>query len=90
MEEICPVCHLPKSICTCNIRSKEKEQIKIRTARKKYRKYVTTISGFSQIQNGKELLKFLKKKLACGGTLKNGVIVIQGNHKDRVKDLLIQ
>jgi translation initiation factor 1 len=89
MEEICPVCHLPKSICTCNIRSKENQQIKIRVERKKFKKYMTTLTGFESQDSGKDLLKYLKRKLACGGTFKDNKIEIQGNHKDKVKALLI-
>jgi translation initiation factor 1 len=34
------------------------------------------------------LTKFLKGKLACGGTIKGNSIELQGNHRDRVKELL--
>jgi translation initiation factor 1 len=38
----------------------------------------------------KKIIKELKTKLACGGTLKNNSIELQGNHKDKVKQLLIK
>jgi len=43
--------------------------------------------------SGLDLKKFitdLKTKLACGGSFKDGVIILQGNHKLRVKKLLIE
>ena len=90
MEEICPICHLPKSICTCNVRSKEKQQIKIRVERKKFKKFMTIVTGFGNEEQGKELLKYLKRKLACGGTIKDLIIEIQGKQKDKVKKLLVE
>ncbi len=90
MAEICPVCHLPKTICTCDIRTKESQQIKIRTERKKFKKYATLISGFSDVSEQQEVLKYLKKKLACGGTVKENVIELQGEQKERIKKLLIE
>lgn len=90
INKICPTCHLPKSICTCGARSKESQHIKIAIQRKKFKKFVTTVSGFITIEEGKEIEKFLKKKLACGGTLKNNVVEIQGSQKDKVKQLLVE
>lgn len=36
----------------------------------------------------KEVLKLLKKKLACGGTIQNEWIEIQGDFKDKIKEIL--
>jgi len=90
MVEICPVCHLPKTICTCDIRTKETQQIKIRTERKKFKKYATQIIGFTEASEQQEVFKYLKKKLACGGTIKDNVIELQGEQKERIKKLLIE
>jgi predicted translation initiation factor SUI1 len=35
-----------------------------------------------------DLSKYMKGKLACGGTVKGNSIELQGNHRDRVKELL--
>lgn len=35
------------------------------------------------------LLKELRKSLACGGSLDDGVIELQGDHRDRVVELLV-
>ena len=58
--------------------------------KRKYRKFVTIIEGLDEKQlDLAELAKILKSKLACGGTSKNGRIELQGNHKTRIKDVLV-
>jgi translation initiation factor 1 len=90
MENICPVCHLPEDICTCKLRSNESKQLKINIVRKKFKKYATTVVGFGSEAEGKEIAKYLKKKLACGGTYKDNMVEIQGSQKEKVKELLIK
>ncbi|MEM1856056.1 MAG: hypothetical protein QXG70_03715, partial [Candidatus Methanomethylicaceae archaeon] len=40
--------------------------------------------------NLKELAFKLKSKLACGGTEKNGRIELQGDHREKVMEILIE
>ena len=90
MPEICSKCGLPKDICVCEILEKEETQlIKVYTTKKRFNKLVTIIEGIDKdklSKTGKEL----KHKLACGGTAKDGIIVLQGNHKNKVKKLLVK
>mgnify|MGYP001194718029 FL=1 len=52
-------------------------------------KEVTLVEGFVGLDSDlKELGKFLKGKCGVGGTVKNETINIQGNHRDKVMDLL--
>jgi len=55
-------------------------------------KGVTLISGLPQqdTQALKRLEKRLKAKCGSGGTVKNGTIEIQGDHRDRVVEELTQ
>lgn len=53
-------------------------------------KEVTLIEGFiGDSDDLKDLAKFLKGKCGVGGAVKDGDILIQGKHKDKVFDLLI-
>ena len=49
---------------------------------------VTLVFGIEN--NTKEISKKLKEKLACGGTVKNNVIELQGEHRKKVKEELIK
>lgn len=88
MSEVCPVCGLPKDLCVCQEIAKEKQKIKIKTETKRYRKKMTVIENLKDIDLD-ELAKKLKKKMACGGTVKNKRIELQGDHAESVKKELI-
>lgn len=90
MDEICDACGLPKSICVCSEIGKEKQKIKIRVLKARFNKLITTVNGLEDKEKAKELGKMLKKKLACGGTVKGNEIELQGEHRKRVKEFLIQ
>ena len=86
---VCLKCGLPKELCVCETMAKEAQKIKISVVQKKYRKHITIIKGVDAAKiDMKELLKKLKSKLACGGTYKNEQIELQGDHKERVIDIL--
>lgn len=85
--DICPNCGLPRDACVCNELSKTKQKIKIQRLTRKFGKYVTVISGIdTQL---KETAKKLKEELACGGTVKNNTIELQGDHTKKVKEKLV-
>ncbi len=90
MTEICPNCGLPKDICACETIAREEEKIKVSVEKKRFRKSATIIEGISKDVNSKDILKQLKTKLACGGTIKNGVIELQGDHRRKIKDILVK
>lgn len=90
MPEICPVCGLPKEICACEEIAREQQRINVYSVKRKFGKIMTIVEGIDEKQvNLKDLTKELKSKLACGGTLKNGRIELQGDHKARVGEMLI-
>ena len=74
----------------CETIAKEAQRIVIRIEKKKFGKNYTVVTGIDHKEvDLKELLKALKSKLACGGTAKDNVIELQGEHKHRVKDHLV-
>jgi translation initiation factor 1 len=87
VEEICSKCGLPKSLCACKVIEREAKAIKIYTTTRRFGKPITIIEGIDK-KSGKSLSKQLKRKLACGGTFKDGKIELQGNHRIRAKELL--
>ncbi len=87
--EIDPRSGLPKEIGVFEEIEKTQQQIKIETVKRRYGKITTLVSGFSNIDI-KDIAKELKQRLACGGTVKNNVIELQGEHKGKVKEALIK
>ncbi|MDY0212305.1 MAG: stress response translation initiation inhibitor YciH [Desulfuromonadaceae bacterium] len=90
----CPSCTEFKSNCTC-VSSQQQSDPRtsvVRVERQtKGRKGggVSVITGLTlPKQELKRLAQLLKKKCGCGGTLKDGVIEIQGDCRDLLVDLL--
>jgi len=89
MSDICNTCGLPKDLCVCETIAKESQLIRVYTIKKKFGKLNTIVEGIDPKEiDIKDLAKTLKGKLACGGTVKDGKIELQGSHKMRVKDEL--
>jgi translation initiation factor 1 len=79
-----------KDLCVCEILDKQGvAKIKIYTTSKKFKKMVTVVEGIDKAQLD-QTTKELKHKLACGGTAKEGQIILQGNHKTKVSGALKQ
>ena len=90
MTEIDPLTGLPKELGIGESIAKESQSITIRVVKRRFGKLTTLIEGFEKDVNIKEISKRLKSSLACGGTVKDGVVELQGNHKKQVKEILVQ
>ena len=90
MAEICQVCGLPKDLCVCQEISKDQQKIRVRLEKRKWNKPVTVIEGLDakSVDLG-SIAKQLKAFCACGGTTKNNQILLQGDHRDKIKNRLI-
>jgi translation initiation factor 1 len=79
-----------KDLCVCEILDKQGvAKIKVYTTSKKFKKMVTIVEGIDKAQLD-QTTKELKHKLACGGSAKDGQIILQGNHKTKVSGALKQ
>ncbi|MEM4281009.1 MAG: translation initiation factor [Candidatus Caldarchaeum sp.] len=91
MADICSTCGLPKSICVCGTISREQQRVKIKLERRKWNKPTTVIEGLNGTKKDlQEIASRLKTVLACGGVVKDGMILLQGDHRDKAKDALLQ
>jgi translation initiation factor 1 len=88
MPQTCPKCGLPLELCACKAIEREAQKINISIEKRKFGKITTIIEGITD--NAKEVASQLKARLACGGTFKNGRIELQGDHRKRVKDILVK
>jgi len=65
--------------------------IVIRTETRRWSKPVTVIQGLEKTGRSiQEIAHILKSRLATGGTVKDGVIILQGDQRNRVKDELVK
>lgn len=70
--------------------ARSEQKITVSTVARRYGKLTTLVSGFDRNVDLKDIAKSLKEKLACGGTVKDGVIELQGNHLKQVKSALVK
>jgi translation initiation factor 1 len=91
MAEVCSTCGLPKDLCVCGEIEKEQQRIRIRLETRKFGRANTIVDGMDdRNSNLATLAQKLKSFCACGGTSKNGQIMLQGDHRDRVREFLIK
>ena len=90
---MCPVCSKPVARCECRQKKDIPQSDGIvrigRETKGRNGKGVTIITGVPLDEAGlKELGKQLKAKCGAGGTIKDGVIEIQGDHRDQLLEEL--
>ena len=91
---LCPQCGEPLKQCRCRGTGATKAPgdgiVRLhRETKGRKGKGVTLVSGIELPEKDlKELAKRLKQKCGTGGTLKNGIIEIQGDHRDLLLKLL--
>jgi len=89
MSDICEVCGLPKEICVCEDIAREQQKISIAVDKRRYGKMMTIVEGINPHElDINALISNLKSICACGGTIKEGKIELQGDHRTKVKETL--
>lgn len=66
----------------------DQEPLRIHLEKRRYQKPVTIVAGLAPQSDGEGLARTLKKALAAGGTFREGVIELQGDHRQRLPEIL--
>ncbi len=70
---------------------REQARVKIRMEMRRFGKPTTVIEGLKLSERElQELCTKMKKGLATGGTVKEGIILLQGDHRDGAAKILMQ
>lgn len=90
---MCPSCGQPVDSCTCRNEEQKAPGGDVVRVRREVKgrggKTVTTISGVPVNDNDlRELAAELKRRCSTGGSVKNGIIIIQGDQRDTIIPLL--
>ena len=89
MAVICKKCGLPEDLCPCGELEKEETRIIVRLETRRFSKTTTMIEGLDpKSTDMQSIVKELKSQFACGGTAKDGFIMLQGDHRDDIKGYL--
>jgi translation initiation factor 1 len=91
---MCPACRQALAQCACQLNSRPKGDGVVRVSREskgRGGKTVTLVRGLPlDAQALADLGKQLRTACGAGGTLKDGVLEVQGDHLERVIELLKQ
>ena len=89
---MCPACRRPVAQCTCRQAAPPSGDGVVRVSREtkgRGGKAVTVVRGVAlPVDQLADLGKHLRTACGSGGTVKDGVIEVQGDHADRVVELL--
>jgi len=86
---VCNQCGLPQDLCVCETIAREQQRITVCIEKRKFGKKYTVIKGIGKEINADEIIKKLKSKFACGGTAKGNKFELQGDHRSRIKEALV-
>lgn len=89
---MCPTCRKPLADCVCNANAAPRGDGNVRVSREKQGrggKVVTVVRGLALDADALVAMgKRLRAAVGAGGTAKDGVLEVQGDHVERVLELL--
>jgi len=90
---VCPTCRVPKAKCSCGKEEPAPAGDGIVRVRRETKgrggKTVTTVSGVPLRGEAlRNLASEMKRRCGTGGTAKDGVIEIQGDHREAIMEVL--
>ncbi|MEM2139484.1 MAG: stress response translation initiation inhibitor YciH [Nitrososphaera sp.] len=68
---------------------RQSARIRISKDTRRFNKPVTIISGLQDNKDAPAITKKLKTKIGTGGTFKDGQIMLQGDHREAAKAMLV-
>ena len=70
---------------------REEARVKIRMEMRRFGKPTTVIEGLKMSDKDmRELSSKMKRFLATGGTVKDGIMILQGDHRESAAKMLVQ
>ncbi len=88
-DDLANIAGLPEELGIDEELDKEAQNLTVRTETRRYGKAVTIVDGFAtDVIDLDDLASQLKKQLATGGTVEGESIELQGDHTDRIPDIL--
>lgn len=69
--------------------AQEKDKIHIRMVKRSGRHFVTTVEGLEQ-STLLDLVKYMKVSLHCSGCIRDGQIVLTGDHRKTIGNILVE
>jgi translation initiation factor 1 len=88
MGETCTQCGLPQKLCVCQEMATTGQAVTLHIDERRYGRQMTIIEGFDATTDLDTLASQLKSTLACGGTVTDRTIELQGDHRDRIDTAL--
>lgn len=88
-KDVSDVAGLPDELGIDEDLGRAEQRLSVRVDERTYGKAMTIVEGFDESSvDVSDLASTLKRKLATGGTVDDGRIELQGDHRERVRDVL--
>jgi translation initiation factor 1 len=87
--DLSDIAGLPADLGIDDDLTRSEQAVSIRVDERRYGKAVTILSGFDRsVVDLSDLASTLKSRLAVGGTVDDGRIELQGDHRSRLPEIL--